>query len=58
MVQQHKDLQLILGRDYWYQNENPHLRAVHGAVNLKEMKVNEFLSIARKLEKQMEGSPI
>ena len=57
-VQQHKDLQLILGRDYWYQNENPHLRAVHGAVNLKEMKVNEFLSIARKLEKQMEGSPI
>ena len=57
-VQQHKDLQLILGRDYWYQNKNPHLRAVHGAVNLKEMKVDEFLSIARKLEKQMEGSPI
>ena len=40
------------------ENKNPHLRAVHGAVNLKEMNTNEFLSVARKLEKQMEGSPI
>jgi glucosamine-6-phosphate deaminase len=57
-VKQHKDLQLLLGRDYWYQNKNPHLRAVHGVVNLKEMGADEFLSVARKLEKQMEGSPI
>ena len=57
-VEQHKELQLLLGRDYWYENKNPHLRAVHGAVNLKEMNTNEFLSVARKLEEQMEGSPI
>ncbi|MDA9946370.1 glucosamine-6-phosphate isomerase [Candidatus Marinimicrobia bacterium] len=57
-VKQHKDLQLLLGRDYWYQNKNPHLRAVHGVVNLKEMNVNQFLSVARKLEQQMEGSPV
>ena len=55
-VEQHKQLQLLLGRDYWYQNKNPHLRAVHGAVYLKEMDVNEFLSVARKLEDHMEGS--
>jgi glucosamine-6-phosphate deaminase len=57
-VKQHKDLQLLLGRDYWYQNKNPHLRAVHGVVNLKEMNADQFLSVARKLEQQMEGSPV
>ena len=50
-----KDLQLLLGRDFWYQNENPHLRAVHGAVYLKEMDVETFLTIARELEESMEG---
>tara|TARA_B110001454_G_C12610036_1_gene388279 strand:- start:288 stop:941 length:654 start_codon:yes stop_codon:yes gene_type:complete len=54
-VEQHKELQLLLGRDYWYQNKNPHLRAVHGAVYLKEMDVNQFLSVARRLENSMEG---
>ena len=53
-VEQHKELQLLLGRDYWYQNNNPHLRAVHGTVYLKEMNVDEFLSVARKLEEHME----
>jgi glucosamine-6-phosphate deaminase len=45
----------MLGRDYWYQNENPHLRAVHGAVYLKEMDVETFLTVARELEESMEG---
>ena len=54
-VEQHKELQLLLGRDYWYQNKNPHLRAVHGTVYLKEMNVSEFLDVARKLEDHMEG---
>ena len=35
--------------------QTTHLRAVHGAVYLKEMDVNEFLSVARKLEDHMEG---
>lgn len=55
-VEQHQDLQLLLGRDYWYQNENPHLRAVHGAIYLKEMNVDEFLDSARELEETMEGN--
>ena len=55
-VEQHKELQLLLGRDYWYQNKNPHLRSVHGAVYLKEMNVSEFLSEARRLEESVEKS--
>ncbi len=55
-VEQHKELQLLLGRDYWYQNKNPHLRSVHGAVYLKEMNVSEFLLEARRLEESVEKS--
>lgn len=57
-VEQHSDLQLMLGKDYWYRNINPHLRAVHGAVYLKEMSAEEFLQLARKLEDSTEGSSI
>ena len=55
-VEQHHDLQLMLGRDYWYRNKNPHLRAVHGAVYLKEMNVDSFLNFATKIEDTVEGS--
>ena len=55
-VDQHKELQLLLGRDYWYRNENPHLRAVHGAVYLKEMNLDSFLSFATRIEDTIEGS--
>ena len=57
-VEQHHDLQLLLGRDYWYQNKNPHLRAVHGAVYLKEMDVETFLGVARKIEDSTEVSDV
>ena len=57
-VEQHRDLQLILGRDYWYRNKNPHLRAVHGAVYLKEMNVKDFLNFARRIEDAIEGSEV
>ena len=57
-VEQHRDLQLVLGRDYWYRNPNPHLRAVHGAVYLKEMNVESFLALSRRLEESTEDSII
>ena len=57
-VEQHRDLQLVLGRDYWYRNPNPHLRAVHGAVYLKEMNVEGFLKLSRRLEDSIENSTI
>ena len=55
-VDQHRDLQLVLGRDDWYRNPNPHLRAVHGAVYLKEMDAESFLNLSRKLEDSIENS--
>ena len=45
----------MLGRDYWYHVKS-HLRAVHGAVYLKEMNVDSFLQKARNLEDFIEGS--
>ncbi len=54
-VEQHATMELALGKDFWYQNEHPHLRATHGLVFLKEMTVDDFLSQARSLEESVEG---
>lgn len=54
-VEQHNLMQLVLGRDYWYQNPHPRLRATHGLVFIKEMNVEQFLNEAQRLEKSMEG---
>ena len=54
-VEQIQTLQLLLGRDYWYQNSHPRLRAAHGALFLKELNVEEFLRVAQRLEKFVEG---
>ena len=57
-VEQHRTMELVLGKDFWYQNKDPHLRATHGLVYLKELTVEEFLNTARSLEKSIEGSLI
>jgi len=54
-VEQLKDIQLLLGKDYFYLNKSPKLRASHGLLYYKEMDVKVFLSHARDLEKSMEG---
>jgi glucosamine-6-phosphate deaminase len=54
-VQQLKTLQLLLGKNFFYQHESPRIRATHGMLFFKEMDVDEFLSHARKLEESMEG---
>ena len=54
-VDQYKQLQFLLGKEYFYANPNPRLRAAHGFLLYKEMDVNSFLSHARELEKSMEG---
>ena len=53
-VEQHQLMQLVLGRDFWYQNDHPRLRATHGLVFIKEMTVEQFLNEAQRLEKSME----
>tara|TARA_B110000196_G_scaffold110822_1_gene96207 strand:- start:145 stop:2478 length:2334 start_codon:yes stop_codon:yes gene_type:complete len=57
-VEQHQDLQILLGRDFWYEHENPQLRAVHGAIYLKELNVENFLGIARRLQNFVDGNPV
>ncbi len=54
-VEQLKDIQLVLGKDYFYQNESPRIRTTHGMLFYREMGVEEFLRHARELEKTMEG---
>lgn len=54
-VEQFKQVQLILGKDFFYDNESPKMRSTHGMIYHKEMKPDEFLMHARELEKSMEG---
>ena len=54
-VEQIQSLQMVLGRDFWYQNKHPRLRAAHGAIFLKDMRVSEFLKKARSLQDTIEG---
>ncbi|TVQ93875.1 MAG: glucosamine-6-phosphate isomerase [Bacteroidetes bacterium] len=57
-VEQLKDVQLLLGKNYFYLNEDPRIRGCHGLLYLKEMTVEEFLSHARELKESMEGMVI
>ncbi len=57
-VEQFKKVQLILGKDFFYENERPKIRATHGMIYYKEMETDEFLSHARTLEKSMEGDAV
>jgi len=54
-VEQFKRVQLILGKDFFYENESPKIRATHGMIYHREMSLDEFLTHARELEKSTEG---
>ena len=43
-VKQYKDIQLILGKDFFYENAHPLVRATHGLLFLKEMTAAEFVT--------------
>lgn len=57
-VEQFKQVQLILGKDFFYENESPKIRGTHGMVYYKEMTTAEFLRHARELEKSVEGEAL
>jgi glucosamine-6-phosphate deaminase len=57
-VEQFKRVQLILGKDFFYENESPKIRATHGMIYHKEMDLAEFLKHARELEKSIEGDGV
>lgn len=54
-VEQLKQIQLLVGKNTFYQNERPRVRSTHGLLFFKEMNLEEFLTHARELEKSMEG---
>ncbi len=54
-VEQLKTVQLLLGKNYFYQHDSPRVRTTHGLLFFKEMSLDEFLTHARELEKSMEG---
>ncbi len=54
-VQQHQDMKRVMGRDFWYENSHPRVRAAHGLVYIKEMELDEFYTRARELQKVTES---
>lgn len=50
-VRQLKDVQLLLGKDYFYENQHPLIRATHGLIFLKQMNVSEFLHVADQMKR-------
>jgi glucosamine-6-phosphate deaminase len=57
-VEQLKQIQLLLGKNYFYQHEKPLIRATHGLIYIRELTVDQFLIQAEELEKSMEGVAI
>ncbi len=54
-VSQLDDIQLLLGKNYFYLHETAKVRSSHGLIFFKDMNVEEFLEHARELEKSIEG---
>jgi len=54
-MEQHKQIQLLLGKKFFFQNKSPLLRATHGFIYMRELNVEQFLEEAFKLEKSTEG---
>lgn len=54
-VQQLRQIQLLLGKNYFYENKSPLIRSTHGLVYIKIMNASEFIIMASKLKKISEG---
>ena len=54
-VEQHEIMELVLGRDFWYQHEHPRIRATHGLVFLRELSVDQLIDHAQELSLSIDG---
>ncbi|HAH24079.1 MAG TPA: glucosamine-6-phosphate isomerase [Prolixibacteraceae bacterium] len=54
-VEQLKQIQFLLGKNFFYQHEKPLVRATHGLIYIREMNADQFLKQAEELERSMEG---
>ena len=52
-VKNYKDVQLILGKNFFYENTHPLIRATHGLIFLKEMTANGFVELAEEMALSM-----
>ena len=52
-VKQLKDIQLVLGKNFFYENAHPLVRATHGLVFLKVMNVGEFIAYADEMKERV-----
>lgn len=50
-VKQLKDIQLVLGKNYFYEHRHPLIRATHGLLFLKQMTAQEFVDLAEEMRK-------
>ncbi|MDN3202911.1 glucosamine-6-phosphate isomerase [Algoriphagus sediminis] len=54
-VEQLNNVQLLLGKNFFYLHDRADVRASHGLIFFRDMNVEEFLATARELEKSIEG---
>lgn len=50
-VKQYKDIQFVLGKNYFYEHKHPLIRATHGLLFLKQMTAAEFVAYADGMRK-------
>jgi glucosamine-6-phosphate deaminase len=54
-VDQYKQVETCLGREFFQHNSHPRLRAARGMMYLKEMTLTEFFEVVRELRKKTEN---
>ncbi|MHA7130830.1 glucosamine-6-phosphate isomerase [Algoriphagus namhaensis] len=54
-VEQLDNVQLLMGKNFFYLHDRAEVRASHGLIFFRDMNVDEFLATARELEKSIEG---
>lgn len=53
-IKQLHDVQLILGKNYFYENSRPLVRSTHGLIFIKDMNVDEFIAISEEMRRRSE----
>lgn len=52
-AKQLKDIQLVLGKNFFYENAHPLVRATHGLIFLKQMSAKEFIALAEEMKQKL-----
>ena len=55
-IKQLHDIQLVLGKNYFYENQSPLIRSTHGLIFIKDMNVEEFIAISEEMRRRSEDA--